>query len=85
MDPRSGVVLLLGAPGVGKSTLGKLLQGTHSCTVQAFVNVGEQLRATGKVEQHLRHPTSTSKQDLARLAHSILEKACRSFKEQENR
>jgi signal recognition particle GTPase len=60
-DVHTHVVLLLGAPGVGKSTLGKLLQRTHAATVDAFVNVGDQLRATGKVERHLRDPTAASK------------------------
>lgn len=80
----SGVVLLLGAPGVGKSALGKLLQRTHAATVDAFVNVGDQLRATGKVEQHLRNPTTASKQELSHLASDILDDAFRAFKARMN-
>jgi adenylate kinase family enzyme len=75
----SGVVLLLGAPGVGKSTLGKLLQRTHASTVDAF-NVGDQLRATGKVERHLRDPTAAGKLELSDLASDILDDAFSAFK-----
>lgn len=76
----SGVVFLLGAPGAGKSALGRLLSQTHSQTVYDFVNVGEQLRATGKVQKHLQHPTQMGKKQLAQLARGILEEVCRDFK-----
>lgn len=80
ISQRSGVVLLLGAPGVGKSLAGRLLKHAHSASVHAFVNVGQLLRATGMVEQHLRNPTSASKAALGAAAREILSGACCEFK-----
>jgi len=74
------VVLLLGAPGAGKSVLGRLLSQFHSPTTYGFVNVGDQLRATGRVQEHLQHPTQLGKKQLAQMARDILEEACRGFK-----
>lgn len=80
MHSLSGVVLLLGSPGAGKSLLGRLLLQAHAHSVHAFVNVGHILRATGKVDDHLQHPSSASKASLALSAREILQAACHDFK-----
>lgn len=73
----SGLVLLLGAPGVGKSTLASALLAAHSSSIHAFLNVGEHLRAEGRLDAHLRCPSAARKLDLRRLAQGMLEDACR--------
>jgi adenylate kinase family enzyme len=77
----SGAVLLLGAPGSGKTLLGGILARTHCNVLQ--VNIGQSLRATGKVQQHFLNPTGSSKQSLAQGARQLLSTACKQFKEQD--
>jgi adenylate kinase family enzyme len=76
-----GAVLLLGAPGVGKSVLGDALCAAHGATVHAFLNVGEQWRKAGKVDTHLRHPTAAGKEELQQLARNMLSAACQELAE----
>lgn len=71
-----GVVLLSGSPGAGKSLLGQALSAAHSASIHAYVNVGQQLRSTGKVDKYMRHPTAARKAKLQQLATCILSKAC---------
>lgn len=78
MEPqqRFGVVVLLGAPGVGKSLLGKALSQAHGSAAE-FLNVGEELRAQGLVKQHQEHPTEATRQALASKAEELRAAACR--------
>lgn len=71
-----GAVLLLGAPGAGKSVLGNALCATHSATIHSFLSVGQQLRDAGKVDKYLRNPTAAGKAELQQLARSMLSAAC---------
>lgn len=73
-----GVVLLIGAPGVGKSTLAKALQKEHPECV--LLNTGEQLRALGLVNEHLLHPSAAGLEDLQITARRLLEEACCTLK-----
>jgi adenylate kinase family enzyme len=76
-----GAVLILGAPGAGKSVLGDALCTAHSATVHAFLNVGQQLRDAGKVEKHLKHPSAAGKAELQQLARGMLSAACQQLAE----
>jgi adenylate kinase family enzyme len=71
-----GAVLILGAPGAGKSLLGDALCAAHSSTIHAFLNIGQQLRNAGKVFEYQRHPTAARKTELQQLARTILSHAC---------
>jgi adenylate kinase family enzyme len=71
-----GAVLILGAPGAGKSLLGDALCAAHSSAIQAFLNIGQQLRNAGKVDEYQRHPTAACKAELQRLARAMLSAAC---------
>lgn len=77
LPPPCGAVLLIGAPGSGKSVLGKALAATHSLHVHSFINIGQKLRTTDKVERHLQHPSLASKQGLTTSAEALLHQACR--------
>jgi adenylate kinase family enzyme len=66
-----GAVLILGAPGAGKSVLGDALCTAHSATVHAFLNVG----------QHLKHPSAAGKAELQQLARGMLSAACQQLAE----
>ena len=79
-----GVVLLLGAPGTGKSLLGNALAMAHR-SITSFVNVGETLVVEGLVGAHLAHPTPTNQAALRSRARSILEGACASLQSKPGR
>jgi MoxR-like ATPase len=72
----NGAVLIIGAPGAGKSLLGDALCAAHSSTIHAFLNIGQQLRNACKVYEYQRHPTAVRKAELQRLARSMLSAAC---------
>lgn len=72
-----GVILLLGAPGAGKSLLGEALSKRHGAS---FLNVGQELRSRGLVEPHLQHPTETGRQRLASEARQLAAAACSQLK-----
>ncbi|EFJ39408.1 hypothetical protein VOLCADRAFT_101013, partial [Volvox carteri f. nagariensis] len=69
---RGGVVLLLGAPGVGKSTLGRYLQHRHPTTTR-FLSVGDELRAKGLVGARQR-PGAEVQREVRRLARELLQR-----------
>ncbi|PNH03221.1 hypothetical protein TSOC_010756 [Tetrabaena socialis] len=72
---QSGAVLLIGAPGVGKSTLGRYLQLQQPGTTR-FVSVGDHLRSLGLVQQQQERPTEARRQAMQREARAELERAC---------
>jgi adenylate kinase family enzyme len=71
-----GAVLILGAPGAGKSLLGDALCAAHSSTIHTFLNIGQQLRDAGKVSEYQRLPTAARKAEMQQLAHKMLSAAC---------
>lgn len=86
--PAAGVVLLLGAPGVGKSLLGRALYNAHSQQIQAFLNVGQHLRTMGKLDYSLLYswplqPTAAAslQAELKLLARQALQRACSGLKQ----
>jgi hypothetical protein len=57
-----GLILLIGAPGSGKSLLGQVLQ-TRGRNV-AFFSVGNQLRKTGLLDEHDRADTVAKRKEI---------------------
>lgn len=80
-DPGFGpaVVLLIGAPGVGKSTLAKALQAKHHSIT--LLNTGEQLRTMGLVDEQLAHPSEERSKELQQTARRLLTGACCTLKQ----
>lgn len=74
--PSCGVVLIIGAPGSGKSVLGEALATVHSLHVHSCLNIGQQLRNSGKVKRHLQFPTVASKMELQAMARAVMDQAC---------
>ena len=72
-------MLLIGAPGVGKSLLAQALHRTHKSS--CLCNVGQELRRMGLVEQYMSGPTGSQRQLLEDTARSIVQEACRALKE----
>lgn len=79
--PSCGVVVLLGPPGCGKSTLGRALAKTHLHTVHSVLNVGLELRKAGHLEHHFQHPTAAGRDELRKVAQELLEEACRDLQQ----
>jgi hypothetical protein len=77
MAPPLGAVLLLGQPGAGKSLLGNALARAHA---SAVLNVGEELRAAGLVQQALEHPTEAGRAEMAAEARRLIEERCRKLR-----
>lgn len=75
-----GVVLIIGAPGVGKSTLARTLLEKH-CHSSMMLNTGQQLRAMGMVHEQLLHPSVEGMEELQRTARKLLAAACCSLKQ----
>lgn len=75
-----GAVLLLGPPGAGKSLLGRALAERYPGSVHCFLNVGEQLRGLGLVEQQQAFPTEAGKAQLAAEARRLVQEACRDLR-----
>lgn len=78
-----GAVLIIGAPGAGKSVLGDALCAAHPASVHAFLNVGQQLRDAGKVVEYKMHSTAACKAELQQLARNMLSAACQELVEAE--
>lgn len=74
-----GVILIIGAPGVGKSTLARALLEKHSSSV--LLNTGQQLRAMGVVDEQLLHPSVGGMEELQKTARKLLAEACCSLKQ----
>ncbi|KXZ47387.1 hypothetical protein GPECTOR_35g825 [Gonium pectorale] len=77
-----GAVLLIGAPGVGKSTLGRYLQQAHPDRV-TFFSVGEELRLRGLVPQHPEAPDAARRRELRQLVRELLSRECGRWLEQQ--
>ena len=75
MPPTKGAIVLLGEPGVGKSTLGRALEGTHSDTT-VFLSVGDRLREEGWLSQE---PTAARSRAMRERAKEILDATCTCF------
>jgi hypothetical protein len=74
--PPAGVVVLLGAPGVGTSLLAAALQEVHSSSVVAICNVGQQLRGLGLVDTYATRPSEQGRQQLQAVAKQMLADSC---------
>eukprot|EP00798_Chlamydomonas_sp_ICE-L_P029719 gene29719-5154_t len=68
--PQTTAVLLLGAPGSGKSELGEAMVRGNPST--AFISVGMQLRAEGLVDEYLDNPTEAGRLCMNQRAALIL-------------
>ncbi|KAG2488438.1 hypothetical protein HYH03_012945 [Edaphochlamys debaryana] len=79
-DPGGGAVLLLGAPGVGKSTLGRLL-ASRAPPGSRFLSVGEELRAQGLVRRQEEAPSAARRAQMREAAAELLRGACREWLE----
>jgi broad-specificity NMP kinase len=75
-----GAVLLLGAPGVGKSLLLQELK-RHLGDSITVLNIGEQLREQGLVQAYQEHPTNAGRRAMAAEARRLLAAACRQLAE----
>lgn len=73
----NGAVLLLGPPGVGKSLLGGALARLHRCDVHSYLDVGEELRASGLLQQQQIYPTEEGRKLLAAEARRMVAERCR--------
>lgn len=71
-----GAVLLFGPPGVGKSLLGAALLREQGSQVKAFLNVSQELRSRGLVDEYQQHPTEEGRRAMARTARELLATAC---------
>eukprot|EP00798_Chlamydomonas_sp_ICE-L_P024616 gene24616-10237_t len=68
--PQTAAVLLIGAPGSGKSVLGEAMRRANPST--AFISVGMQLRAEGLVDEYLDNPTEAGRLQMDQRAALIL-------------
>ena len=73
---KGGVVVLLGAPGSGKSTLGRAIAATRPSEV-TFVSVGDALREQGSLNLLQRHVIDEN--EIRRCARGVLDNACEVF------
>jgi adenylate kinase family enzyme len=80
MSVGGGAVILIGAPGVGKSTLGRYLTAAVTATTH-FLSVGDVLRERGLVQQQLERPTAARRSAMRREARELLRTACLEWKE----
>ncbi|PNW75381.1 hypothetical protein CHLRE_12g524850v5, partial [Chlamydomonas reinhardtii] len=81
-----GVVLLLGPPGSGKSTLGRFMarqaaggsssSSSSSSTSISFLSLGDELRARGLVAAQEAQPTAAGGRRLRQVAEELLRRAC---------
>ncbi|KAG1670823.1 hypothetical protein FOA52_003414 [Chlamydomonas sp. UWO 241] len=81
-----GVVLLIGPPGVGKSTLGRALvaqhaagqlgQGLEAGLSLSFLSVGQVLRDEGLVDAYMRLDSTANLTALQHRARSLIDEAC---------
>jgi hypothetical protein len=69
---RHSVIVLLGAPGTGKSTLGRALHRARS--IEAFVDIGHRLLQRGELLRYKKLPTPSRKQFLRGQAQMLIEK-----------
>jgi MoxR-like ATPase len=69
-----GVVLVIGAPGVGKSLLASAVQEAYDSV--CVCNVGHELFQKGLLQECFSGPTFPQKQLLKDTARSIVQKAC---------
>jgi hypothetical protein len=72
---RLGAVLLVGAPGVGKSLLGRALEAAHA-PGPTFSSVGDSLRAEGLVQRLLIEPTAEQREVVRTRARELVDAAC---------
>jgi hypothetical protein len=79
--PPAGVLLLLGAPRVGKSLLAAALQEAHSSSVVACYGVGQQLRDLGLVDEYAAHPTAARRAQLREMGTQMLAAKCKELQE----
>ncbi|GLC48990.1 hypothetical protein PLESTB_000170600 [Pleodorina starrii] len=75
MAAAGGAVLLLGGPGVGKSTLGRYLHSRHP-TTSRFLSVGDELRSRGLVRLQEEQPTAARREEMRRTARELLRREC---------
>lgn len=76
----NGVVLLIGPPGIGKSTLGQALVaqlGHRLCSMSlSFLSVGQVLRDEGLVDEYMRLDSTANLHQLQNRARSLMDEAC---------
>ncbi|KAG2502098.1 hypothetical protein HYH03_000590 [Edaphochlamys debaryana] len=77
--PAGGAVLLIGAPGVGKSTLGRLLAQQHEGRGARFVSVGDELRERGLALKQEELPWGARHRELRATAEELLRTELRAW------